>query len=43
MTVLVNGGTKKESNETCCPDRFGNSSNSLLIDGWGVGMIVNDD
>jgi hypothetical protein len=39
----VKGDSKREANETFYRDLFGNSGNSLLVDGRGVGTIVNDD
>jgi hypothetical protein len=43
ITIEVKGDNKKEANETFYLDLFGNSGNSLLIDGRGVGTILNDD
>ena len=43
ITIEVKGDIKKEANETFYLDLFGLSSNALLIDGRGVGTIVNDD
>jgi hypothetical protein len=43
ITIEVKGDSKRESDETFYLDLFGNSSNSLLTDGRGVGTIVNDD
>jgi Calx-beta domain/FG-GAP-like repeat len=43
VTIEVKGDNRRESNETFYLDLFGNSANSLLLDGRGVGTIVNDD
>jgi hypothetical protein len=43
VTIEVKGDNRRESNETFYLDLFGNSANSLLLDGQGVGTIVNDD
>jgi len=43
ITIEVKGDSKKEANESFYLDLFGNSGNSLLIDGRGVGTILNDD
>ena len=43
ITVEVKGDNRKEANETFYLDLFGLSSNALLIDGRGVGTILNDD
>ena len=34
---------KKEADETFYLDLFGNSSNSLITTGRGIGTILNDD
>jgi hypothetical protein len=43
ITIVVNGDTKKESDETFYLDLFGNSSNSLCTKNRGIGTILNDD
>jgi Calx-beta domain/FG-GAP-like repeat/FG-GAP repeat len=43
ITIEVKGDNKWEADETFYLDLFGLSSNALLIDGRGVGTIVNDD
>ena len=43
ITIEVKGDSKKEADETFSLDLFGNSGNALLIDGWGIGTILNDD
>jgi probable HAF family extracellular repeat protein len=43
ITIVVNGDSKKEADETFYLDLFGNSSNSLFTKGRGVGTILNDD
>lgn len=43
ITIRVNGDGRREADETFYLDLLGNSSNSLLLDGRGVGTIVNDD
>jgi hypothetical protein len=43
IAIEVKGDSKRETNETFYLDLLGNSSNSLLVDGRGVGTIVNDD
>jgi hypothetical protein len=40
---VVNGDSKKEADETCYFDLFGNSSNSLFTKNRGLGTILNDD
>jgi Calx-beta domain-containing protein len=42
ITIVVNGDSKKESNETFYLDLF-NSTNSLLTKNRGIGTILNDD
>ena len=42
-TIVVNGDSKKEANETFYLDLFGNSSNSLFTKNRGIGTILNDD
>ncbi len=43
ITIVVNGDSKKEANETFYLDLFGNSSNSLFTKNRGIGTILNDD
>jgi fibronectin-binding autotransporter adhesin len=43
ITIVVNGDSKKEADETFFVDLFGNSSNSLFTKNRGVGTILNDD
>ena len=43
ITIEVKGDSKKEADETFYLDLFGNSTNALLVDGRGVGTILNDD
>ena len=43
ITVVVNGDSKKEADETFYLDLFGNSSNSLFTKSRGFGTILNDD
>jgi probable HAF family extracellular repeat protein len=43
ITIVVNGDSKKETDETFYLDLFGNSSNSLITKSRGIGMILNDD
>ena len=43
ITIVVNGDSKKEANETFYLDLFGNSSNSLFTKNRGLGAILNDD
>jgi hypothetical protein len=43
ITIVVNGDSKKEANETFYLDLFGNSSNSLFTKNRGLGTILNDD
>jgi hypothetical protein len=43
ITIVVNGDSKKEANETFYLDLFGNSSNSLFTKKRGTGTILNDD
>jgi hypothetical protein len=43
ITILVNGDSKKEADETFFVDLFGNSVNALLRKSRGVGTILNDD
>ena len=43
ITIVVNGDSKTEANETFYLDLFGNSSNSLFTKNRGLGTILNDD
>jgi hypothetical protein len=43
VTIVVNGDSKKEADETFYLDLFGNSSNSLFTKSRGLGTILNDD
>jgi hypothetical protein len=43
ITIVVNGDSKKEADETFYLDLFGNSSNSLVTKSRGIGTILNDD
>jgi hypothetical protein len=43
ITIVVNGDSKKETNEMFYLDLFGNSSNSLFTKNRGTGTILNDD
>ncbi|HXU35479.1 MAG TPA: LamG-like jellyroll fold domain-containing protein, partial [Blastocatellia bacterium] len=43
ITVLVNGDTTFESNETFFVNLMNNSSNAVISDGQGLGTITNDD
>jgi hypothetical protein len=43
ITIIVNGDSKKEADETFYLELFGNSSNSLLTKNRGLGTILNDD
>jgi hypothetical protein len=43
ITIVVNGDSKKEADETFYLDLFGNSGNSLFTRNRGVGTILNDD
>ena len=43
ITIVVNGDSKKEGDETFYLDLFGNSSNSLFTKSRGIGTILNDD
>jgi len=43
VTILVNGDSRKEANETFYLDLFGNSGNSLFTKSRGIGTILNDD
>ena len=43
ITIVVNGDSKKEANETFYLDLFGNSINSLFTKNRGIGTILNDD
>jgi hypothetical protein len=43
ITIVVNGDSKKEADETFYLDLFGNSSNSWFTKKRGLGTILNDD
>jgi hypothetical protein len=43
ITIVIQGDSKKEANETFFLDLFGNSSNSLFTKNRGIGTILNDD
>jgi hypothetical protein len=43
ITIVVNGDSKREANETFFVDLFGNSSNSWFTKKRGTGAILNDD
>src|SRR5262249_45261703 len=43
VTIVVNGDSKKEADETFFVDLSGNSSNSLFTKNRGIGTILNDD
>ncbi|HVK08922.1 MAG TPA: FG-GAP-like repeat-containing protein [Gemmataceae bacterium] len=43
VTLEVKGDTKPEAVEYFYLDLFGNSSNSVILDGRGLGTILNDD
>jgi hypothetical protein len=43
ITIVVNGDSKQEANETFYLDLFGLSSNSLFTKSRGIGTILNDD
>jgi ELWxxDGT repeat protein len=43
ITIEVKGDSRREADETFYVDLFGNTSNSLLLDGVGIGAILNDD
>jgi chitinase len=43
ITIVVNGDSKKEADETFYLDLFDNSSNSLFSKSRGIGTILNDD
>jgi hypothetical protein len=43
ITIVVNGDSKKEADETFYLDLFGLSSNALFTKKRGVGTILNDD
>src|SRR5262249_46164961 len=42
ITIVVNGDSKKEADETFYVDLFGNSSNALFTKSRGIGTILND-
>jgi hypothetical protein len=43
ITIVVNGDSKREADETFYLDLFGNSTNSLFTKNRGTGTILNDD
>jgi probable HAF family extracellular repeat protein len=43
ITIVVNGDSKKEADETFFVDLFANTSNSLFSRNRGIGTILNDD
>ena len=43
ITIVVNGDSKKEADETFYLDLFGNSSNSRFTKSRGTRTILNDD
>jgi hypothetical protein len=43
ITIVVNGDSKKEADETFYLDLFGPSSNALFTKNRGLGTILNDD
>jgi len=43
ITIVVNGDSKKEADETFFLDLSGNSGNSLFTNTRGIGTILNDD
>ena len=43
ISVVVNGDSKREANETFYLDLFGNSLNSMFTKNRGIGTILNDD
>lgn len=43
VTIVVNGDSKKEADETFYLDLFGLSSNALFTKNRGIGTILNDD
>jgi hypothetical protein len=43
ITIVVNGDSKMETDETLFVDLFGNSSNALFTKNRGLGTILNDD
>ena len=43
ITIVIQGDSKKEANETFYLDLFGNSSNSLFTKNRGIGTLLNDD
>jgi hypothetical protein len=43
ITIVVNGDSKKEADETFYLDLFGNSGNSLFTKNRGIGTILNAD
>ena len=43
ITIVVNGDSKREADESFYLDLFGNSNNSLFTKSRGIGRILNDD
>jgi hypothetical protein len=43
ITIIVNGDSKKEADETFFVDLFGNSLNSMFTKSRGIGTVLNDD
>ena len=43
ITIVVNGDSKKEADETFYLDLFAGSGNALFTKNRGVGTILNDD
>ena len=43
ITIVVNGDSMKEADETFYLDLFGNSGNALFTKNRGIGTILNDD
>jgi hypothetical protein len=43
LAIVVNGASKKEANESCYLDLFGNSSSSPITKRRGSAAILNDD
>ncbi|HVK07868.1 MAG TPA: Calx-beta domain-containing protein, partial [Gemmataceae bacterium] len=43
ITIEVVGDNRREGDETFYVDLFSNTSNSVLLDGTGLGTILNDD
>ena len=43
ITIEVKGDNKRDANETFRLELFGASSSALLLDAFGLGLILNDD